>query len=188
MKEKRPIILASGSPRRQYLMKEAGFEFTVEKSGIDESFPDDMPLDQIARYLAEKKAEYFRPKMRDEIIVAADTVVILGDTIMNKPTDRKEAIEMLSRLSGQTHLVITGVSIVSKEREESFDDTTHVTFKSLTKQEIEFYVDTYKPYDKAGAYGAQDWIGMVAIHKIEGSYFNVMGLPIHKVYQHLVNW
>lgn len=188
MKKKRPIVLASGSPRRQYLMTEAGFEFTVEKSGIDESFPDDMPLDQIARYLAEKKAEFFRPKMRDEIIVAADTVVILGDSIMNKPADRKEAIEMLSRLSGQTHLVITGVSIVSKEREESFDDTTRVTFKSLTKQEIEFYVDTYKPYDKAGAYGAQDWIGMVAIHKIEGSYFNVMGLPIHKVYQHLVNW
>ena len=188
MKQHRPIILASGSPRRQYLMKEAGFEFTVEKSGIDESFPDDMPLDQVARYLAEKKAEYFRPKMRDEIIVAADTVVILNNTIMNKPLDRNEAIQMLSRLSGQTHLVITGVSIVSKEREESFDDTTKVTFKTLTQAEIEFYVDQYKPYDKAGAYGAQDWIGMVAIHRIEGSYFNVMGLPIHKVYQHLVNW
>jgi septum formation protein len=188
MKQHRPIILASGSPRRQYLMKEAGFEFTVEKSGIDESFPDDMPLHQVARYLAEKKAEYFRPKMRDEIIVAADTVVILNNTIMNKPLDRNEAIQMLSKLSGQTHLVITGVSIVSKEREESFDDTTKVTFKTLTQAEIEFYVEQYKPYDKAGAYGAQDWIGMVAIHNIEGSYFNVMGLPIHKVYQHLVNW
>lgn len=188
MKQNRPIILASGSPRRQYLMKESGFEFTVEKSGIDESFPANMPLHQVARYLAEKKAEYFRPKMRDEIIVAADTVVILRDTIMNKPLDRAEGIHMLSELSGQTHRVITGVAIFSKEKEESFDDTTLVTFKSLTRQEIEYYVDTYQPYDKAGAYGAQDWIGMVAIAKIEGSYFNVMGLPIHKVYQHLVNW
>lgn len=188
MNVQRPIILASGSPRRQYLMKEAGFEFTVEKSGIDESFPGDMPHDQVAMYLAERKAEFFRPKIRDEIIVAADTVVILRDTIMNKPADRNEAIHMLSELSGRTHLVITGVSIVSKEKEESFDETTSVTFKSLTREEIEFYVDNYKPYDKAGAYGAQDWIGMVAIEKIEGSYFNVMGLPIHKVYQHLVNW
>jgi septum formation protein len=184
----RPILLASGSPRRQYLMKEAGFEFTVEKSGVDESFPDDMPLEQVPRYLASRKAEFFRQAIHDEIVVAADTVVILRDKIMNKPNDRDEAISMLSELSGNRHTVITGVAILSKEKEESFDDATTVTFKSLTKAEIEFYVDHYKPYDKAGAYGAQDWIGMVAIEKIEGSYFNVMGLPIHKVYQHLVNW
>jgi septum formation protein len=184
----RPILLASGSPRRKYLMTEAGFEFTVEKSGVDESFPAEMPLQQVPRYLASKKAEYFRPKIHDEIVVAADTVVILNDRIMNKPENRAEAIDMLSELSGQTHQVITGVSIVSKEREESFDDLTMVKFKSLSLREIEYYVDHYKPYDKAGAYGAQDWIGMVAIEKIEGSYFNVMGLPIHKVYQHLVNW
>jgi septum formation protein len=184
----RPIVLASGSPRRQYLMKEAGFEFTVEKSGIDESFPSDMPPDQVARYLASKKAEFFRLKIRNEIIVTADTVVILGDTIMNKPEDRTEAVNMLAALSGETHRVMTGVCILSSEREESFDDTTSVTFKKLTPEEIDFYVDNFKPYDKAGAYGAQDWIGMVAIEKIIGSYFNVMGLPIHKVYQHLVNW
>jgi septum formation protein len=184
----RPILLASGSPRRQYLMKEAGFEFTVEKSGVDESFPADMPHQQVPRYLASRKAEFFRPKIHNEIVVAADTVVILNGKIMNKPENRDEAISMLSELSGETHLVVTGVCILSKEREESFDDKTTVTFKALTPDEIAFYVDQYKPYDKAGAYGAQDWIGMVAIEKIEGSYFNVMGLPIHKVYQHLIAW
>jgi septum formation protein len=185
---KRPLILASSSPRRQYLMKEAGFEFSIETPNVDESFPPEMPVDQVARYLASKKAEYFRPKITNEIILTADTVVILFNKILNKPVDRKEACEMLSQLSGRTHLVMTGVCIVSQEKEESFDDTTEVTFQSLTKEEIEFYVDQYKPYDKAGAYGAQDWIGMVAIQKISGSYFNVMGLPIHQVYQHLKNW
>jgi len=184
----RPIILASSSPRRQYLMKEAGFTFTIEKPDVEEDFPDTLPVEQVAKYLASKKAEYFRPRMHDEIIVTADTVVILGDRIMNKPQDRTEAIGMLTALSGRTHRVMTGVCILSKEREESFDDTTEVTFVSLTEKEIAFYVDNYKPYDKAGAYGAQDWIGMVAIEGIKGSYFNVMGLPIHKVYQHLTNW
>jgi septum formation protein len=188
MATQRSIILASSSPRRQYLMKEAGFTFTVEKPDVEEDFPAMLPAEQVARYLAAKKAEYFRLKMHDEIIVTADTVVILNNTIMNKPQDRAEAIKMLSDLSGQTHKVMTGVCILSKEREETFDDTTEVTFVKLTPAEIEFYVDTYKPYDKAGAYGAQDWIGMVAIDKITGSYFNVMGLPIHKVYQHLKNW
>jgi septum formation protein len=184
----RPLILASSSPRRQYLMTEAGFTFTVEKPDVEEDFPSNMPVDQVARYLASKKAEFFRPKMRNEIIVTADTVVVLGNMILNKPRDRQHAIEMLSALSGNVHLVITGVCILSKEKEESFDDTTEVKFKKLTQAEIEFYVDHYKPFDKAGAYGAQDWIGMVAIEKITGSYFNVMGLPIHKVHQHLTSW
>jgi septum formation protein len=184
----RPLILASTSPRRQYLMREAGFTFTIEKPDSDESFPPDMPVDQVAKYLASKKAEYFRPKIREEIIVTADTVVILFNRILNKPLNRAEACEMLSSLSGRTHLVMTGVCIVSKEKEVSFDDTTEVTFQALTRDEIEFYVDHYKPFDKAGAYGAQDWIGMVAIKKISGSYFNVMGLPIHQVYEHLKNW
>ena len=169
-------------------MKEAGFEFTVEKPDVEEDFPSEMPVDQVAKYLASKKAEFFRPQLHNEIIVTADTVVILGDTIMNKPHDRNEAIKMLRDLSGRTHFVMTGVCILSKEKEESFDDTTEVTFQSLSQTEIEYYVDTYKPFDKAGAYGAQDWIGMVAIQKITGSYFTVMGLPIHRVYQHLKNW
>jgi len=168
-------------------MKEAGFNFTVEKPDVEESFPVEIPVGQVAKYLALKKAEYFRPTMHDEIIVTADTVVILGDKILNKPQDRKEAIDMLTLLSGKTHVVMTGVCILSKEREVSFEDTTEVSFKKLTSDEIEFYVDNYKPYDKAGAYGAQDWIGMVAIEKITGSYFNVMGLPIHLVYQQLTS-
>ena len=169
-------------------MKEAGFDFTVEKPDVDEIFPPELPADQVAKYLAEKKAEVFRLAMKDEIVVTADTIVLLEKKILNKPADRSEALSMLSDLSGNTHKVITGVCILSKEKEISFDDTTDVTFQKLTKQEIEFYVDHYKPYDKAGAYGAQDWIGMVAIQKIVGSYFNVMGLPIHKVYQHLISW
>lgn len=181
----RPIILASSSPRRQYLMREAGFDFTVEKPDVEESFPVTLPVEQVARYLALKKAEYFRRNLQQEVVVTADTVVILGNNIMNKPLSRDEAIQMLTNLSGNTHLVMTGVCILSIEKEESFDDTTEVTFKTLTPAEIEFYVDTYKPYDKAGAYGAQDWIGMVAINKIVGSYFNVMGLPIHRVYTEL---
>ncbi|MBL0743772.1 Maf family nucleotide pyrophosphatase [Chryseolinea lacunae] len=184
----RPLVLASSSPRRQYLMKEAGFTFTLEKPDVEETFPDSLPVEQVARYLAEKKAEYFRPTMKDEIIVTADTVVIINNTIINKPQDRAEAIGMLTMLSGKTHRVMTGVCIISKEKEQTFDDTTEVTFQTLTPEEIAYYVDHHKPYDKAGAYGAQDWIGMVAIEKIVGSYFNVMGLPIHKVYQYLSRW
>lgn len=183
-----PLVLASSSPRRQYLMKEAGFTFTSEKPDVDESFPSILPVDQVAKYLAEKKAEYFRLTIKNEIILTADTVVILENKIINKPEDRSDAIAMLSALSGNTHLVMTGVCILSKEKEDSFDDTTEVTFQKLSQKEIEYYVDTHEPYDKAGAYGAQDWIGMVAIEKIAGSYFNVMGLPVHKVYQHLMRW
>lgn len=188
MQLSRPLILASSSPRRQFLMREAGFSFTVEKPDVEETFPRDMPVDQVAKFLAAKKAEFFRINLQNQIIITADTVVIINDYILNKPQDRNEAISMLNVLSGKTHLVMTGVCILSAEKEESFDDTTEVTFKTLTQAEIEFYVDTYKPFDKAGAYGAQDWIGMVAIEKITGSYFNVMGLPIHKVYQHLSSW
>ncbi len=218
----RPLILASSSPRRQYLMREAGYDFTVEKPDVEESFPKELPVEQVAKYLATKKAEYFRKEIHQEVVITADTVVILDSNILNKPADRTEAIHMLSRLSGKTHLVMTGVCILSKEKEESFDDTTEITFKKLSLTEIEFYVDNYKPFDKAGAYGAQDClpagvnpcsqeemdflqsinkldlinktltrtqagIGMVAIERIVGSYFNVMGLPIHKVYQHLLH-
>ena len=171
-------------------MKEAGFEFTIEKPEVDETFPKELPVDQVAKYLASKKNRIFLVlRLNDEeIIVTVNTVVVLSNKILNKPDDRDEAIAMLTQLAGKTHLVITGVCIISKEKEESFDDTTEVTFVKLTRNEIEFYVDNYKPFDKAGAYGAQDWVGMVAIEKIVGSYFNVMGLPVHKVYQHLQNW
>lgn len=220
---RRPLILASSSPRRQYLMREAGFEFYIEKPEVDEVFPQELPVEQVARYLAALKAEYFRPTMRDEIIVTADTVVILNNSILNKPANREDAISMLSALSGNTHRVMTGVSIVSEEKEESFDETTKVTFEKLSRHEIEFYIDHFQPYDKAGAYGAQDCLptgmnpcseeemrflreinregltgqtftqkesspGVPLIKKISGSYFNVMGLPVHKVFLSLRKW
>jgi len=184
----RPLILASSSPRRQYLMKEAGFTFQVQSPDIDESFPSDLDITTVPKYLAKKKAKVFEKQITNEIVISSDTVVILKDEILNKPLSRKEAIEMLSKLSGQTHTVITAVCLFSKEKTDCFDDRTEVTFKLLTHDEIEFYVDNYKPYDKAGAYGAQDWIGLVAIEKINGSYFTVMGMPMHLVYKHLKNF
>lgn len=221
MKLNRPLVLASSSPRRQYLMKEAGFQFSIEKPEVDEIFPDDLPVDQVARYLASVKAEYFRPQMADQVIITADTVVILNGRILNKPKDREDAARMLSALSGNTHHVMTGVCIISKEKEVSFDETTKVTFEQLSRDEIEFYIDRFKPYDKAGAYGAQDCLppgmnpcspeemrfledinnesliretkaasgatAVVLIKKISGSYFNVMGLPVHLLYSQLKN-
>lgn len=181
----RPLILASSSPRRQYLMREAGFQFEVRVPDIDESFPPEMPVTEVPKYLAEKKARVFETQLKDEIVVTSDTVVILNNKILNKPLDHPEAIEMLSQLSGHTHTVITAVCLLGREKVDCFDDRTDVTFKELTHEEIAFYVDNYKPFDKAGAYGAQDWIGLVAIQKINGSYFTVMGMPMHLVYSHL---
>jgi septum formation protein len=184
----RPLILASSSPRRQFLMKEAGFQFKVESPDIDESFPGDMNVYQVPKFLAESKARVFAGRISNEIVIASDTVVILHTKILNKPKDRSEAISMLTDLSGQTHVVITAVCLFSKEKIDTFDDHTEVTFKKLSRSEIEFYIDTWKPFDKAGAYGAQDWLGMVGIEKINGSYFTVMGMPMHKVYSHLMNF
>jgi septum formation protein len=181
----RKLILASASPRRQFLLKEIGLEFTIDPPHIDESFPADMPIEKVPSYLAEKKAKALLPKIKNEIVLASDTIVILGARILNKPADRTEAIQMLMDLSGHTHTVITAICLLSKEKLDCFEDHTEVTFRKLTPEEIEFYVDHYKPYDKAGAYGAQDFIGMIAIEKIVGSYFTVMGLPIHKVYERL---
>jgi septum formation protein len=219
----RKLVLASSSPRRQYLMRELGYSFKVEKPGVEEDFPHDLPVGQVAKYLASKKAEFFRIRMQDEIIVTADTIVIINNKILNKPQDRAEAIGMLSELAGNTHKVMTGVCIISKEKEDSFEVTTQVTFKKLTRNEIESYIDQYNPFDKAGSYGAQDCLpsgmnpcseeeinfltsvhkshlientitpsqggeGIVMIEKIDGSYFNVMGLPIHQVHAHLVRY
>lgn len=181
----RPLILASSSPRRQFLMKEAGYAFRVESPEHDERFPDFMPAEMVPRFLAEEKAKTFLPRLTDEIVITADTVVILGGHILNKPADREEAIRMLSQLAGHTHKVITAVCLLSRDKQDLFDDKTRVTFRKLTPAEIEYYVDTCKPFDKAGAYGAQDWLGMVGIERIAGSYFTVMGMPMHKVYTHL---
>ena len=185
---KQKLILASASPRRQFLLKEIGLEFTIDPPHIDESFPNHLPVEIVPAYLAEKKAKALLSKIKNEIVIASDTVVILNSRILNKPANRKDAIQMLNDLSGHTHTVITAVCLLDKNKVDCFDDRTKVTFKKLSQEEIEFYVDNYKPFDKAGAYGAQDWIGMVAIKKIVGSYFTVMGLPIHKVYERLLSF
>jgi septum formation protein len=167
-------------------MKEAGFDFRIENPGADESFPHHLPVEVVPSYLAEKKAKVFETRIKqEEIVITADTVVILTSQILNKPADRDEAFEMLSKLSGKTHMVITAVCLYSLDKTDCFDDRTRVTFKNLTDEEIDYYIDRCKPYDKAGSYGAQDWLGMVGIEKINGSYFTVMGMPMHKVYQHL---
>lgn len=186
MKFDRPLILASTSPRRQFLMREAGFQFRAERPVSDETYSDAMPAELVPKYLAEQKANSFKSSLTNEILMTADTVVIIDGQILNKPGDRLDAIRMLTLLSGRTHTVITAVCLLDAEKLDVFDDRTQVTFRKLSPEEIEFYVDTYKPFDKAGAYGAQDWLGMVGIEKINGSYFTVMGLPMHKVYRHLL--
>ena len=180
------IILASKSPRRSELMRMAGFEFEVRSKDVPEIHPADTRPEDIPLYLAKLKASALLPKIgQDEVIIGADTIVILDGKIYEKPTDREDAINMISALCGHTHTVVTGVYIVSKDKEIGFSETTKVTFNSLTLDEIAYYVDNYKPYDKAGAYACQQWIGAVAIRKFEGDYFNVVGLPINRVYQEL---
>jgi len=169
-------------------MREAGFEFTVVPPHGDESFPQAMPVSLVPKFLAEKKANGFLSGLKDEIVMTADTVVILENTILNKPADRDDAIRMLRQLSGKTHRVITAVCLLSTNKKDLFDDFTDVTFTNLTREEIEYYIDHHRPYDKAGSYGAQDWLGMIGIQRIEGSYFTVMGLPMHKVYTHLMRF
>ncbi|HEY8510983.1 MAG TPA: Maf family nucleotide pyrophosphatase [Cyclobacteriaceae bacterium] len=184
----RPLVLASGSPRRRQLLEQAGYVFTVRRYEADEDFAPDMPPEKVASFLAAKKASHFREGIGDEIIITADTVVILDNQVLNKPADSVDAVRMLEALSGRTHTVMTGVCIVSREKERLFDDTTLVTFRKLTHAEIDYYVEHFKPFDKAGAYGAQDWIGLTGVEKISGSYFNVMGLPVHRVYENLLAW
>ena len=182
----RKIILASKSPRRLELMKMAGFEFTIDSRNVSEEHPTGMAVELIPSYLAQKKAKVFLNDISDnEIVIGADTVVILDGKIYEKPGNAEEAIEMLSKLSGRMHQVITGVCILSKQKELVFSETTKVYFNPITRDEIEFYVNQYKPFDKAGSYACQEWIGAIAINKFEGDYFNVVGLPINRVYQEL---
>lgn len=182
----RPIILASSSPRRSQLMREAGFTFTVNGLDVDESFPEEMPVEEVAVYLARRKALAGRPLIKDrEVLLAADSVVILDGKIYNKPADHAEAFHMIRQLSGGQHSVITGVCLLSAELERSFSERTEVFFEKLSDEEINYYIETCKPFDKAGAYGVQEWIGHCKIKRIEGSYANVMGLPVHRVYAEL---
>ncbi|MFR7876940.1 MAG: Maf family nucleotide pyrophosphatase [Butyricimonas paravirosa] len=180
------LILASASPRRQQLMKDAGFTFEVRLKNVEEKYPQDLHLENVPDYLSKVKASAFREELKaDEVLITADTVVCIHDRILGKPADRKEAISMLQELSGNRHLVVTGVSVTTRTEQLSFSSRTDVFFKHLSNEEIEFYVDTYKPFDKAGAYGIQEWIGYIGIERIEGSFYNVMGLPIQKLYETL---
>jgi septum formation protein len=178
------IILASGSPRRKQLLELAGIPFEVVVSNIDESFSPEMDPFQVAKYIAEKKALSVQKTLVNGdayTIIAADTVVVLNHEFLGKPADRGEAIHILSKLSGKIHHVITGVCILSGSYKNVFEVKTEVEFFPLTKEKIEYYVDTYKPYDKAGAYAIQEWIGAVGIKSIKGDFYNVMGLPISGV-------
>jgi len=181
------ILLASQSPRRKALMKEVGIPFkVVETAHSNEEYPANLTGGAIARYLAEHKSESFSEPLRsNQILLTADTIVWHREKEMGKPATRQEAIEMLSDLSGNTHQVFTGVCLRSAESRSSFVAVTDVTFSRLESKEIEHYVDRFKPFDKAGAYGIQEWIGHIAVEKIVGSYFNVMGLPVQRVYSEL---
>ncbi len=185
----RPIILASKSPRRSQLLREAGFEFTVESFDTNEDFDPTMPVMEVAPLLAQRKAHAGQHLIRDrEIVLAADSTVVIGDTILNKPEDYADAVRMLRLLSGQMHTVVTGVCLLGKDHEVVFASHTKVWFAPLSDAEIDYYIQTCAPYDKAGSYGAQEWIGHCKITKIEGSYPNVMGLPVEAVYHALENW
>ena len=177
------LILASNSPRRKELLAGLDVQFEVRVlKGIDESYPDTVPTAEIAEYIAQKKAAAYRETIAaDELVITADTIVVLGDEVLGKPKDAADARRMLRELSGRTHQVITGVVLTTKERQEHFSVVSDVTFKTLEDSEIDYYVETYKPMDKAGAYGIQEWIGYVGVTRLEGSYFNVMGLPVQRI-------
>lgn len=184
--EKYEIILASKSPRRQQLLSDLGLKFTVQSMDIPELFPENLGMTEVPVYLAELKAEAFRPQLKDnQLVITADTIVWLNGHVLNKPADYDEGFRMLSDLSGKKHQVITGVCLLSASKKISFYALTDVWFKQLSDTEINYYLEYYKPYDKAGAYGIQEWIGYVGINRIEGSFFNVMGLPVQSVYEHL---
>ena len=181
------IILASASPRRKELLAGLCLDFEVDtRNNFEEIYSSDIPHEEIPEVLSVGKSHGFhRPLEEDEILITSDTLVLCEGEVMGKPSSREEAYDMLKMLSGQEHKVITAVSIRNHERIVTFSDTSIVSFKSLTDNEIYFYIDTFKPFDKAGAYGIQEWIGYIGIDRIEGSYFTIMGFPVHLVYKHL---
>ncbi|CAL2077439.1 Maf-like protein [Tenacibaculum sp. 190524A05c] len=182
------IILASGSPRRQQFFKDLDLNFEIRLKSVDEIYPEHLKAEQITDYLADLKAQPFHDELSEkDLLITSDTIVWLNDQALGKPKDYNEAFDILKRLSGNTHRVITSVSLKNKSFQRIINDSTTVFFRDLTDEEIHYYITTFKPFDKAGAYGIQEWIGKVGIDKIEGSYFNVMGLPVHKLYKELMN-
>ncbi len=184
------VILASGSPRRRELLAGLDIDFTVDTgNSFEESFSPDTPHSEVPALMSEGKSRGFhRPLEADEILITSDTMVLLDGFIMGKPHDREEALRMLRTLSGRTHEVITAVTVRDISRCETVTDSTLVHFRELTDDEIDYYLDKYRPYDKAGAYGIQEWIGYAAITGIDGSFYNVMGFPVHKVYEELIKF
>ena len=179
------IILASNSPRRKELLAGLDLPFEIEViPGIAETYPRHLPVDQIPVYIAAEKAAAYDIRNND-LLITADTVVVLGNEVMGKPKDAHEACSMLRQLSGHTHSVITGVCLTTANQQRQFAVTTEVTFKELTDEEITYYVEKYNPIDKAGAYGIQEWIGYIGVTGLKGSYFNVMGLPVQRIYEEL---
>lgn len=185
--DKYKILLASKSPRRRELMQMLRVPFNIiTLGGIDESFPDHIPLIDVPQYVSGVKADAYQKKIAsNELLITADTMVICEDRILGKPKNTEEAKEMLHLLSGKTHKVASGVTITALDKRTSFTTVTEVTFAELSEEEINYYVDNYVPLDKAGAYGIQEWIGAVAVSSINGSYYNVMGLPVHRLFQEL---
>ena len=180
------IILASGSPRRQAFFKDLNLDFTIQLKEVEEIYPKELKHIEISEYLADLKSKAFTDLKEQELLITSDTIVWHNNKALGKPKDYDEAFAMLKSLSGLTHEVITSVSIKSKSFQKIFSDITKVYFKELSEEEITYYIENFKPYDKAGAYGIQEWIGKIGIDKIEGSYFNVMGLPVNKLYAELL--
>lgn len=180
------IILASKSPRRQQLVKSLGIDFSVKTIDVEENYPEHLSMEEVPLYLAELKAKPFvNGLLPNDLVITADTVVCVDNQILGKPENEKEACNMLQKLSNREHQVITGVCLTSKQKKHSFYALTTVRFKSLTPHEINHYITKFKPFDKAGAYGIQEWIGTIGITHIEGSFYNVMGLPIQKLYEEI---
>ena len=186
--EKYKVILASGSPRRRELMAGLGVNYEVRiLPDVDESYPDTLQGEEIPLYIAKEKADAYIPMMQpDELIITADTIVWLDGKVLGKPRDREDALQMLRTMSGRTHKVFTGVCITTTDWQRSFTAQTEVRFDTLSEDEIIYYVDNFKPMDKAGAYGVQEWIGFIGVENISGSYYNIMGLPVQKLYRDLL--
>lgn len=182
----RNLILASQSPRRHFFLKELGLEFEIRLKQIEESYPDHLKGKEISEYLCKLKAAEFLTELQPkDILITADTIVWLNGKALGKPQNRSQAKDMLNALSESVHEVISSVAITTMEKQLVFSDSTEVSFEKLNQKEIDYYIDNYKPYDKAGSYGIQEWIGYIGINKIKGSYFNVMGFPVQKFYQAL---
>jgi septum formation protein len=189
LKNSYQFILASKSPRRQFLLKDLGLEFSIHTKDVDESFAPELKAEQIPLYLCRKKADAFADELDEKtIVITADTIVWVEEQVLNKPEDSDDAFRMLRLLSGRRHEVYTGVCLRSASKTRTFFSRTSVYFKELSDEEIRYYINNYQPYDKAGSYGAQEWIGYIAVEKIEGSYFNVMGLPLRELYEELLKF